>query len=233
MTRDELVARAQLLYNEPSTSGGISTSDFQTFANVIYKELCRDCRAYPYTDSMNITAGERTYKLNTNFSGIRRGGVFHATYGAMKGPLTLEELTFESATWRSDTGTPTHWYFESNLVGTLGSKNWGIGVYPSPTSTVASGIIVLGWGTPDDFSLGSSSPELPTGVHDYIAWGMCYLAAVRDLDRTGVNKPKLDYFEAAYQSRKKALLEHMIDFGMEGWSLGPPLYMAVSKAGVQ
>jgi len=233
MTRDQLVTRAQLLYNEPASSDTITTSDFQTFADAINQEIARDCRTLPLSATSNIVSGTRAYALNASLAGLRKGGVLHSTTGALKGPMTLEDLYFESATWRTATGAPTHWYFETDLVGTVGSQNFGIGLYPVPDASLSSGLILLGWGIPSAFAAGTDTPQMPTALHEHIAWGMCWLAAVKDLDRTGINKAKLEYFEGAYNARKTALLQHMIDFGMEGWAFGPPLYMTLQKAGAQ
>lgn len=219
MTRDDMVTSALLLYNEPSTSSAIATADWQAFNTSIYQEVCRDCRAYPDNDVQPTANTQRTYMIPVAFAGIRDGGVYHATAGQLKGPVTMEELSLEVTLWRASTGTPTHWYFADEVVTVSTSTNWAIGLHPVPTAV--ANLTLSGWSVPAALSA-SAIPSIPTGHHDTIVWGMCYRAAVRDMDRTGRNLPKLNFFRDEYLGRKQALLQNMIDFGMEGWPLAPP-----------
>jgi len=218
MTRDEMVTAAQLYYNEPSTSSAIATADWQAFNTTIYQEVCRDCRAYPVNSTQALAQAQRTYMIPVAFAGIRRGGVYHAIQGQLKGPLNLEEVSGQTTTWRSLSGTPSHWYFADEVVTVASVTNWAIGIFPTPDAI--HNLILSGWGIPAALTA-SVSPSIPTAHHDTIVWGMCFMAAVRDMDRTGRNAPKLTFFRDEYVARKQALLQHMIDFGMEGWPLAP------------
>jgi len=223
MTRAELVTRAVLLYNEPTTSAAIATADWQSFADIIHQEICRDCRAFPTTQTLTLVSGTRTYSLGATAAGIRRGGVISSA-GELIGPLTLEELNQKDKAWRTTAGTasvaPTHWYFESAVVGATPPAYWALGFCPVPFTTPPV-VTVLGWSIPAAFTSDTDAPQMPTGLHDTIVWGMCWLAAVRDTDRAASNVGKLTLFRDEYYRRKTDLLQHMIDFGMDGWPLSP------------
>lgn len=222
MTRDEAIAQSQLLYNEPTTSGFITTANWTSLSNVVYKEVCKRTLCMPFTWEKTITDAQRTYMLPTYVVSIRPGGVslVGTAYDGQKvGPISLTKLAAFDHDWRTAEGVVTWWYFAEEPI-TDTETSWAIGFYKVPAATVSNGIQIEGWRIPADFASGSAVAEIPLGFHDILPMGMCYHAAIRDMDREMTNAKRLGFFKNEYEGMIRELRAHTTNFGNRLWVMG-------------
>jgi hypothetical protein len=223
MTRDQAIDQAQLLYNEPAASGFITEANFVSLSNVVHKEVCKRTKAMPFTYSFNLVDGTRTYMIPTYVTEIRPGGVAFvgtACDGQKVGPISLARLQQYDHDWRTAEGTTTWWYIAEALVTSGTDTSWGIGFYKRPSANVTNGCYVEGWRIPGDFANGSALPSIPLAFQDILPMGMCYHAAIMDMDRDMKNAKRMGFFKSEYDRMTRELRAHMANFGNKLWVLG-------------
>jgi hypothetical protein len=223
MTRLEAVTEAQLLYNEPTTSGFITTANWVSFADIIHKEVCRKTLCVPCTYSFNLVDGTRTYMMPTYMVAIKPGGVSFVgtSYDGQKvGPISLTRLAAYDHDWRTAEGATTWWYRAEDLVTSGSDTHWGIGFYRRPDANVTNGCYVQGARIPATFAGDSTASSIPDDHADILPTGMCYLAAIRDMDRGMSNEKRLAFFKSEYARMIRDLRGSVTNQGNRLWVLG-------------
>jgi len=230
MTRDELVAAAQQLYNE-ETGDFVSLTFFQTRLNEIKRRVEVRTRVYRVSSTQNLPNSRTVIVPAGWFAFRRKGGVLVANYGEVT-PVSIEEVKARyPQTWETDTSTyPVYWYVDDAMKsdgGTPAVYNVALGFYPTPSAAITNGLRLSGYGLSADFTVGAVggngfnvSPYWPTPYHMTLVWGMCWAASVRESDPELREARKVGMWASEFE---RAILEmkdgasdfHLLGSGVE------------------
>jgi len=140
-------------------------AELYAYADEGLKRLARQAQAFPVTGSVSVTAGTRVYTLPSRTVSVA-GVAFNS---AELKPAGAAHLEARSATWESDSGTPSHYTLD--LVGLKQVALW-----PVPDAGGTLNVVVQEYPAP----VTSSSPTVtaPGFVEDWI-----YFTALADARR--------------------------------------------------
>ncbi len=221
MTGTQILTAAQALYNE-ETGDFIPTTYLQARLNEIKARVEVRTRVYRVTNTQALTDSTRTYQLPAGWFALRRRiGVRVTGVGPLR-PTTIDDLVEAyPLTWdTAESGQPTHYYLdEAMMTAAPGVTNVALGLYPTPSATVASGLKLSGYGLSADFSTYSEAVAWPTPFHFVLVWGLCKAAAIRDSDPELKVARKLSMWESEYERAIAEMVQGVSDFEITGASV--------------
>ncbi len=178
MTRQQIRITAQegILGEVLGTPGYGAPFLFNTWITQAADELCEATDCLYGSATCGIVADQSTYCMpNSEPFVYKIKGVFWTDGSGNKQKLnevTTAEMDGISASWRNDnSGSPTHVIIQGNNQFRL---------YPTPDTTLASGLLVEGYAKPaGSWSGNDAECPVPGGdsTHMTVAWGVCFFRA--------------------------------------------------------
>ena len=220
MTRAQIIQRASFYFNA-RVATSLDPARWVEAFNIAYEQMGVEAKCVPFSYTFSLVHAQRLYMVPTYALEIRPGGITHSTQGELRGPVSVDLLEDQDSNWLTNEGTPTAWYIGEQNATLLTETNWSIGIYPVPAAALSNGITMIGYRTPAALTSGTDVPPVPAHLHDAFSWGVCYFAALHEMQGSPQTKAAaLAYFEPRYWTAIARLRGGRTGIGAKLWVRG-------------
>ena len=153
-------------------NGLITENDIDRWAMEAQDKLCQESRWYKVIDYIGASGG-----VNENELPAKCLGISYVDYDSIPlSPVVLSDLHISHPYWRSDTGTPSHYYM-------MGGN--AIGLYPAPAASSGAVLMVIYTALAPEPVGDDDFYYCPPGAEDAIVHYCCWKASVKDAGGEG------------------------------------------------